>query len=234
MSDSAYGLTTFSSGGKLPQIEYAMKAVANGALTLGIKGQDSVVLAANKKTQALVDSTSVNKVFVLDEHVGSTYSGMGPDNRPLVDKARKICQHYKRVYLEPIPIGQLVREIASIFQEFTQSGGVRPFGVSMLIAGVDTTGPHLYQVDPSGTFYPWKATAIGNNYSDARTFLERRDTNDLDQEGAINNALLALKQSFSGTLSPDNTVVGVVNVASGKFEVMPAADLRDHLEQIAE
>ena len=159
---------------------------------------------------------------------------MGPDNRPLVDKARKICQTYKRTYLEPIPIGQLVREVAAVFQEFTQSGGVRPFGVSMLIAGVDTTGPHLYQVDPSGTFYPWKATAIGSNYGDARTFLERRDTNDLDQEGAINNALLALKQSFSGTLSPDNTVVGVVNVASGKFEVMSATDLRDHLDQIAE
>jgi 20S proteasome subunit alpha 2 len=68
----------------------------------------------------------------------------------------------------------LVKEVASIMQEYTQSGGVRPFGVSLLIAGIDAKGPALYQVDPSGSFWAWKASAIGKNMVNAKTFLEKR------------------------------------------------------------
>ena len=231
MSDSAYGLTTFSPSGKLTQIEYAVNAVAKGSTTLGIKALDGVILAAEKKTPSpLVDSNTVQKIFVLDEHVGCTYSGIGPDCRVLVDKARKICQTYRKTYLEPMPVGQLVREIASIFQEFTQSGGVRPFGVSLLVAGADNSGPHLYQVDPSGTFYPWKAAAIGKNFVNARSFLEKRYTNDTEAEDAMNIALLTLKEGFDGKMTPDNTSAG--RVLNGKFEILSAEQMKDYLDQI--
>ena len=144
MGDSAYGLTTFSPSGKLVQIEYATNAVNKGTTTLGLKAVDGVALVAEKKTVSpLVDSQTVQKVFQLDEHVGCTYSGIGPDSRVLVDSARKSCQVYRRTYNEPIPVGQLVREIASVYQEFTQSGGVRPFGCSLLVAGSDLSGYHL-------------------------------------------------------------------------------------------
>lgn len=231
MAESAYGLTTFSPSGKLVQIEYATTAANNGATTLGIKAVDGVVIAAEKKVNStLIDPSSIQKVFSLDEHVGCTYSGIGPDCRVIVDFARKECQTYRMTYNEKIPVNQLVREIASLFQEFTQSGGVRPFGCSLLVAGCDVTGNHLYQVDPSGTFWTWKATSIGKNNSNAKTFLEKRYSAEGELEDAVHTALLTLKEGFDGKMTPDNTEVG--RVIEGRFEILSADQLKDYLEQI--
>ena len=87
---------------------------------------------------------------------------------------RKLAQKYYRVYNEDMPLSQLSREVAGVMQEFTQQGGVRPFGVSLLAAGYDDEGPHLYQIDPSGSYWAWKASAIGNSFVSAKTFLEKR------------------------------------------------------------
>jgi 20S proteasome subunit alpha 2 len=79
-----------------------------------------------------------------------------------VRKARKTSQAYYQTYREDEPVSQLVKSTAGVMQEYTQSGGVRPFGVSLLVAGCDSDGtPRLYQVDPSGAYFGWKATAIG-------------------------------------------------------------------------
>ncbi|KAI0241798.1 Protein phosphatase PP2A regulatory subunit B [Massospora cicadina] len=86
-------------------------------------------------------------------------------------------------------------------QEFTQKGGVRPFGVSLLMAGYDTTGPSLYQVDPSGAYFPWKATAIGKNMINAKTFLEKRFDGEMEIEDAVHTAILTLKEGFEGVRS---------------------------------
>lgn len=130
--------------------------------------------------------------------IGTVYSGLGPDNRVLVRKARKKAQAYYQIYKEEIPSHILVREIAAIMQEFTQSGGVRPFGVSLLYAGFDEDGPHLYQIDPSGAYFGWKATAIGKDSVNAKTFLERRYTDEMELEDAIHTALLTLREGFEG------------------------------------
>lgn len=231
MSEAFYGLTTFSPSGKLVQIEYATTAAGKGTTALGVKATDGVVIAAKKKAPStLVDASSIQKVFVLDEHVGCTYSGMGPDCRVLIDSARKSCQQYKLTYQEPIPVGQLVRQISALYQEFTQSGGVRPFGCSLLVSGVDANGYHLYQVDPSGTFWTWKATAIGTGSSDAKSFLEKRYTADMELEDAVHTALLTLKEGFDGQMTPDNTQVG--RVVANRFEILSADQLRDYLDQI--
>ena len=111
---------------------------------------------------------------MISQNIGMVYSGMGPDARVLLDKARKSAQEYKRVYMEEPPTMMLVKEVASVMQEYTQSGGVRPFGVSLLIAGCDSTGQFLYQVDPSGSYWAWKASAIGKNMVNAKSFLEKR------------------------------------------------------------
>lgn len=165
MGDSAYSfsLTTFSRTGKLLQIEYALNAVANGRTSLGICAKDGVVIATDKKfSSSLVDTDGVNKVETINKHTGFVYSGVGPDYRVLVKKARKSSQAYYRMYREDQPVSQLVKETAGVMQEYTQSGGVRPFGVSVLVAGMDGDGtPKLYQVDPSGSYFGWKATAIG-------------------------------------------------------------------------
>jgi len=164
MGDSAYSfsLTTFSRTGKLLQIEYALNAVANGRTSLGIAAKDGVVIATDKKiASALVDTDHVGRVEEITPSTGFVYSGVGPDYRVLVRKARKSSQSYYRTYREVQPVGALVKQTAGVMQEYTQSGGVRPFGVSLLVAGYDDDGPHLYQVDPSGAYFGWRATAIG-------------------------------------------------------------------------
>lgn len=132
------------------------------------------MLATEKKVSSiLVDEDSMERIVHYTGNVGVVYSGMGPDFRVLVRKGQKKAQAYALVYGENIPVLELVREIAGIMQEFTQSGGVRPFGVSLLIAGYDDEGPQLYQVDPSGAYFGWKASSIGKNFTNAKTFLEK-------------------------------------------------------------
>ncbi|KAJ0043632.1 hypothetical protein Pint_18145 [Pistacia integerrima] len=125
MGDSQYSfsLTTFSPSGKLVQIEHALTAVGSGQTSLGIKAANGVVIATEKKLPSiLVDETSVQKIQTLTPNIGVVYSGMGPDFRVLVRKSRKQAEQYHRLYKEPIPVTQLVRETAAVMQEFTQSG----------------------------------------------------------------------------------------------------------------
>lgn len=139
--------------------------------------------------------STVQKINNLTDNIGVVYSGLNPDSRVLVTKGRKLAQQYHRTYGESIPVSQIVKKIANVMQEYTQSGyfilliiyyfivyllcytihrGVRPFGVSLLVAGLDENGPQLYQVDPSGSYWGWKASAIGKNMLNAKTFLEKR------------------------------------------------------------
>lgn len=143
MADSAsFSLTTFSPSGKLVQIEYALNAVGAGATSLGIKALDGVVLATEKKLpSALVDESTVSKISLLTPHVGSVYSGMGPDARVLAHKARKAAQTYFRTYHETVPAAQLVRETATVMQEFTQSGCVARPPSLCAPAGINPRGP---------------------------------------------------------------------------------------------
>jgi 20S proteasome subunit alpha 2 len=158
---------------------------------------------------------------------------MGPDYRVLVDKARKVSHTgYKRIYNEYPPTRILVQDVARVVQEATQSGGVRPYGVSLLVAGWDEGvepqegqggktggilkgGPSLYQVDPSGSYYPWKATAIGKHATSAKTFLEKRYTEGLELEDAIHIALLTLKETIEGEMNGDTIEIGMLFVVLG-------------------
>eukprot|EP00898_Chlorokybus_atmophyticus_P006291 jgi/Chlat1/6663/Chrsp49S06152 len=234
MGDSQYSfsLTTFSPSGKLGQIEYALNAVAAGPTSLGIKATNGVVIATEKKLPSiLVDENTVKKISRITENIGVVYSGMGPDSRVLVRKARKTAQQYFRLYQEVMPIAQLVREIAAVMQESTQSGGVRPFGVSLLVAGYDDGGPQLFQVDPSGSYFAWKASAIGKNNQNAKTFLEKRYTEEMELEDAVHAAILTLKEGFEGQISAHNIEIGVVT-ADRNFRVLTPAEVDDYLQEV--
>eukprot|EP00455_Lapot_gusevi_P008730 TRINITY_DN1383_c0_g1_i2.p1 TRINITY_DN1383_c0_g1~~TRINITY_DN1383_c0_g1_i2.p1 ORF type:complete len:258 (-),score=75.14 TRINITY_DN1383_c0_g1_i2:226-930(-) len=232
MGDHSFSLTTFSPSGKLVQIEYALQAVASGKAALGIKATNGVVIATEKKVSSiLVDEKSVEKISLISENVGVTYAGMGPDFRLLVRKARKSTQQYTMSYGEAIPMGMLVREVGSVMQEFTQSGGVRPFGVSLLVAGYDDDGPQLYQVDPSGSYWAWKASAIGKHAVNARTFLEKRYNPEMQLDEAIHTAILTLKEGFEGAMNEHNIEIGVVG-PDRRFRVLSPSEVRDYLDEV--
>lgn len=227
----SFSLTTFSPSGKLLQIEYALKAVSKGATSLGIMATNGVVIATEKKISSnLMDGDSVDKIQKCNSSIGMVYSGMGPDYRVLVKNARKRAAGYHRTYQEVQPASQLVKGVADVMQEFTQSGGVRPFGVSVLMAGYDDDGPKLYQVDPSGAAFGWKATAIGKNFINAKTFLEKRFNEEMELEDAIHTALLTLREGFEGEMTSDNIEVGIVD-SSKVFRVLSAAEIKDYLEE---
>eukprot|EP00762_Andalucia_godoyi_P008053 ANDGO_02130.mRNA.1 Proteasome subunit alpha type-2 len=229
----SFSLTTFSPSGKLVQIEYALNAVLAGATALAIKTAKGVVVATEKKAPSkLVDETTLHKVSQLDTHVGCVYAGIGPDSRVLVRKGRKFAQAYKRTYGEPVPVRELVRELAYVMQEYTQSGGVRPFGVSLLVAGVDAQGSHLYQVDPSGSYFAWKASAIGKNMVNAKTFLEKRYAEDLELDDAVHTAILTLKEGFDGQMTGDNIELGIVSTIDGTFRVLSPSEIKDYLGEV--
>ena len=140
-----------------------------------------------------MDENSYFKNQIFCDHIGGVYSGLGPDFRVLSQKIRKLAQYHFVKYYEPMAVQALCRETSELIQEKTQSGGYRPFGISVLVAGYDEEGPHLTQLDPSGAYYNWKATAIGKGAKNAKTFLEKRFKADMEIEDAIHTALLTLK-----------------------------------------
>jgi 20S proteasome subunit alpha 2 len=234
MSDASYSfsLTTFSPSGKLLQIEHALKAVEQGKTALGIQATDGVVLATEKKLPStLIDESTVQKIQVLADHVGVIYAGMGPDFRLIVRSAQKKAVEYFLVYKEPIPVLQLTREIATLMQEYTQQGGVRPFGVSLLVAGVDDDGPQLFQVDPSGAYFGWRASAIGRNFTSAKTFLERRYSEEMESGDAVHTALLTLREGFEGEMTSTNVEVGMIDTATKRFRVLVPDEVKDFLAE---
>ncbi|XP_077562372.1 proteasome alpha2 subunit [Haemaphysalis longicornis] len=228
----SFSLTTFSPSGKLVQIEYALAAVAAGAPSVGIKASNGVVLATEKKHKSILyEEHSIHKVEMITKHIGMVYSGMGPDYRLLVRRARKLAQQYELMYSEPIPTSQLVQKVAYIMQEYTQTGGVRPFGVSLLVAGWDNGRGYVFQCDPSGAYFPWKATAMGKNQMSGKAFLEKRYSEELELEDAVHTAILTLKEGFEGQMTADNIEVGLCD-ATG-FRRLSPAEVKDYLANIA-
>ncbi|CAJ0562149.1 unnamed protein product, partial [Mesorhabditis spiculigera] len=224
-----FSLTTFSPSGKLMQIEYALNAVKNGQPSVGLRAADGVVLATENVGSLLFEDQP--KIEKLSNHIGLVYSGMAPDFRLLVKKGRKIAMEYEMAYGEEIPTVQLVTKLAAVMQEYTQSGGVRPFGVSLLVAGWDKEPgngrPLLFQCDPSGAYFAWKATALGKNDVNAKTFLEKRFNEQLELEDGVHTALLTLRESFDVGMNEDNVEVAICNKTG--FHRLTKQKVKDYL-----
>ena len=232
MSTFDFSLTTFSQTGKLPQIEYALNAMQAGATSVGIKTSGGVVLAAEKRLPPLIDETTVQRISSLTSNCGCAYSGMGPDARILVQKAQKAGEQYRMEHQDVAPTSRIVQSLADTMQEYTQSGGVRPFGVSLLVAGIDFRGPELYQVDPSGSFWRWKATALGKGMSEAKSFLEKQYRDDLSVEEAIDLAVKIIREGFEGTLTEYDLEVAVADNETKKFRHLPPDEIKDYIDNI--
>jgi proteasome alpha subunit len=192
-------IVTFSPDGRLFQVEYARESVKRGTTSLGIVFSDGVVLVSTRPLMELaVPNVGGEKVFQIDDNLGITMSGFLADGRILVDKARVKAQVYKLTYDEPLDVLGVVKDIADQMQLYTQYGGVRPFGVAFLLGGIDEKGPQLFEIDPSSTFYCWKAHAIGRGAPEALKILRKEWKEGLTEEDAIKLALRTMKAAEKG------------------------------------
>ncbi|CAA7260689.1 unnamed protein product [Cyclocybe aegerita] len=202
--------TIFSPEGRLYQIEYAMEAISHAGTVLGVLAKDGVVLAAEKKvTGKLLDLSSAKeggyggsgeKIYLLNSNVIGGVAGLTADANSLVNYARTAAQRHLLTYNEDIPVEVLAQRMCDMKQGYTQFGGLRPFGVSLLYAGYD---PHykfqLYHSDPSGNYSGWKATCIGANNGTAQSLLKQEYKDDIEIKDAIGLVLRTMSKTMDST-----------------------------------
>lgn len=196
-------ITMFSPDGRLLQVEYAKKTVRLGNTAIGIVCKDGVVLVTDKRiVDKLVVADSVEKIFMIDDHLMATAAGIVADARVLIERSQAKAQQNQVTFDSPIDISTVVKDVASLKQLCTQSGGLRPFGVAMLIAGVDENGPALYQTDPTGSYYQFKAVAIGEGESDVQEALHKHFKQSLTIQQGAQIAVEAIKEFLGEQFSP--------------------------------
>jgi proteasome alpha subunit len=221
--------TVFSPDGRLFQVEYAREAVKRGTTAVGLKYKDGVLLIIDKRISSrLVEARSVEKIFRIDGHAGCATSGLVADARVLVDRARLSAQMHKITYNEQIPVDVLVKDICDLMQNYTQYGGIRPLGTSMLVAGVDGRGIHLYETDPSGALMAYKAAAIGAGRNAAMAVFEEKYKEGLTLEGAIALGMEAMRKAGEGETKPETVEIGLIQSGEG-FRKMEPEDVASRL-----
>ncbi|KAL0212409.1 hypothetical protein RCL1_006035 [Eukaryota sp. TZLM3-RCL] len=193
-------LTVFSPDGRLFQVEYALQAVQKGATAVALRGRDFIVMGVEKRNVAkLQDPRTIKKISLLDDHIVTCFAGLNADARALIDRARVNAQNHRLTVEDPISVKAMADFVSKTQQKYTISGGVRPFGVALLIAGFNVNKkPELYLSEPSGVSSAWKANAIGRNDKTVREYLEKKYTDTITQEQAVNlvtSALLEVVES---------------------------------------
>ncbi len=225
-------ITVFSPDGRLFQVEYARVAVTRGNTTAGVKFKNGIVLMADKKIGSrLVETSSIEKIFQIDEQIGCATSGLVADARVLVDYARLVAQINKVTYNEKISVDLLVKKICDYKQNYTQYGGVRPFGTALLVAGVDDLGIHLFETDPSGALVSYKAGSIGAGRNTVMELFEEKYQEDMSQDEAILLGLEALQKSSEEKMDSKNIEVSVI-VEGEKFQRLNEEEIQEYIRRL--
>jgi proteasome alpha subunit len=203
---------TFSPDGRIFQVEYAKETVKKGSTIVGVVGKDCVVLGAIKKTSKLVKTG--DKLFKIDNHIGAAATGYLADARVLVDVSRIKAQQSIMVYDEPIRVQTLAKDIADRKQMYTQHGGIRPYGIAFLIAGVDNNVAKLFETNPSGLLLECLARASGQNQDKINKYFETHYKNDMTEKEAVKLAVNGIKLIFSkdndnSSIDKDNNEIRV-------------------------
>jgi len=213
--------TIFSPEGRLYQVEYAMEAIGHAGTCLGILSDDGIVLAAERRnTNKLLDEAfHSEKIYHLNENMACSVAGITSDANVLVNELRLMGQRYFYRYREAMPCEQLVSELCDVKQAYTQYGGKRPFGVSLLYMGWDSHfGYQLYQSDPSGNYTGWKATCIGNNCGAAVSMLKQEyKEGETKLDDALDLSIKVLSKTLDmNKLTPDKIEIATLRRIDGK------------------
>jgi len=194
MASRGYDMTPtmYSPDGRIYQVEYAIETVKRGAIAIGLQAKDGIIIAVEEVSRDLQVEDITQKIFQVDDHIGIAAAGYIPDARILVDNARFFSQSNKLTYDESVDIETVAKHLADQAHQFTQYSGVRPFGVALIVAGVDKKGARIFVTDPSGTYVPYSAVAIGGNSDEVTEFLEKNYKNEISVDDAITLAISAI------------------------------------------
>ncbi|KAI9295106.1 proteasome subunit alpha type-4 [Neoconidiobolus thromboides FSU 785] len=220
--------TMFSPEGRLFQVEYAMEAISHAGTCLGILASDGVVIAAEKKvvSSLLETDKSTEKLYIINDNIVCAVAGLTSDANILVNSARQYAQSYLMNYGTDIPIESLVKRLSDSKQAYTQFGGLRPYGVSILYAGYDDShGFQLYHSDPSGNYGGWKATCIGANFSSAQSVLKQEYKEELNIDQALEMTIKVLSKTMDTANLTEETLDG-----KPKYQIYSPSEIKELLE----
>ncbi len=223
MSHQAMGydraITMFSPDGRLLQVEYAKKTVKQGSTAVGMVCKDGVLLVTDKRiVDKLVVAEAVEKIFKIDDHIGATASGILSDARILIERAQLKAQQNRITYDTPIDTMTVVKDICNLKQICTQSGGLRPFGVSLLFAGIDFEKLYLYETDPTGIFFQYRATAIGEGEEEVEEILHKEYSEDMTIEEGLKLAIKALTRVLDANFNVERIDAAKIPMDTKQFE----------------
>src|SRR3989338_6763057 len=212
-------ITMFSPDGRLLQVEYAKKTVRQGSTAIGMVCSDGVLFVTDKRiVDTLVVPESVEKIWQIDDHIGATASGILSDARVLIERAQLRAQQHRVTYDTPVDVVTIVKDIANLKQICTQSGGLRPFGVSILIAGIDGNKPTLFETDPTGIFFEYRASVIGEGEVEVEEILQKEYKPDITIEDGFRLCLDALKKVLGENFSIDRIDAAYIRKDERKFK----------------
>ena len=224
-------ITIFSPEGRLYQVEYALELVKRGAPIVGVSSPEGAVIAANETPESRLENPEYfRKIFQLDEHVGAAIAGLSSDARVLISQARLFCQSNRLLYDEPVDMEVLTRRIGDLAQVYTQHAGVRPFGVSMIIAGVDGNEGRVLTTDPSGSYRGYMATAVGRKSDEANRLLEERYKDGISLDEAAGLAVDAVREASEGDVTSSVVKVAIVPADTRTFRRLTDEEVTKHLK----
>ena len=230
MASRGYDMTPtmYSPDGRIYQVEYAIETVKRGTIAIGICSKEGIILAVEEKPRTLQTANITQKIFQVDHHIGIAAAGYIPDARVQVDGARFFSQGTKMTYDESVEVATVAKHLADQAHQFTQYGGVRPNGVSMIIAGVDQKGESIYVTDPSGTYIQFAAIAIGAGADEVNEFFEKYYNADMSLEEAASLAVAAINLKSEEKDAVKHIKMAKITNETKLFEKVSESDLKNY------
>ncbi len=221
--------TMFSPDGHLLQVEYAEKTIRLGSASIGFTCRDGVVIIADRRMRdTLVVQDSSNRIFEIDSHIIASAAGIASDARMLIERAQLHAQQHRVTYSSGIEVESIIKEIADLKQQFTQYGGVRPFGVSILVGGIDTNKSKLFVTDVTGNYVSYKASVIGENDERIKEELRKRYNEKMSIDEAIKLGLKIFKEILGKNFNTDRFDVTYIPIKEMKLKRLQAEELKDY------
>jgi len=224
--------TMFSPDGHLLQVEYAEKTIRLGSSSIGMVCTDGVFILADKRVDdKLIVSSSASKIHEIDTHIISSVAGIMSDARVLIEKAQILAQQHRITYDSPIETESVIKEISDLKQQFTQYGGARPFGASLMIGGVAGKKASLYTSDVTGNYFSYHANAIGENDEKIREKLREKYRHDLTIKKGVKLALDIFKEVQGDKFNMERFELAFVPSDKEKLERIIGEKLKDFLAE---